>query len=115
MQNNMDKDMDVVALILDCCDRIEATYQRIGKSFEVFEADPDFHDSLLMNILQIGEAANRLSDELRERFSFLPWGEMIGTRNIIVHGYVKINDDIIWNIIEKDIPLLKTELEKIFG
>ena len=45
----------------------------------------------------------------------LPWADMIGTRNIIVHGYTKVDDCIIWNIIEKDVPLLKEKLEKETG
>ena len=40
---------------------------------------------------------------------------MIGTRNIIVHGYTKVYDQIIWNIIEKDVPLLKKTLEEETG
>ena len=114
MKRLIERDLDNLAAILDFCDRIEATYQRVGKSFELFQKDPDFRDSFLMNILQIGEAANRLSEECREDLSDLPWAEIIGTRNIIVHGYVRVRDEIIWDIIENDVPLLKNRLEKLF-
>ncbi len=110
-----DRDIDNLAAILDHCDRIESTYRRIGRSFDVFQKDADYRDAILMNIVQLGEAANRLSDECREAFADLPWSSIIGTRNIIVHGYVKIEDKIIWNIVESDVPVLKDRIEKVIS
>ena len=107
-----ERDIDNLSAILDYCDRIELAYQRMGASYEVYLSDEVFRDALLMNILQIGEAANRLSDECREALHKLPWGSMIATRNIIVHGYTKVDDLIIWNIIENDIPALKSMIDE---
>ena len=42
--------------------------------------------------------------------NIIPWHEMYGTRNIIAHGYIKVKNEIIWNIVERDIPLLKKEI-----
>ncbi len=65
-----------------------------------------------MNVVQIGEAAGRLSEECREKMSDLPWNSIIGIRNIIVHGYVKVDDSIVWSIVKKDIPALKRRIEQ---
>ncbi len=47
-----------------------------------------------MNVFQIGEASNRLSDECKENMSLIPWYEIYGTRNVIAHGYVKVKNEI---------------------
>ena len=112
MGKHEERDVDRLMSILDHCDRIESTYERIDKSYEIFSKDADFRDAILMNIVQIGEIAARLSDECRDRLSELPWFNIIGTRNIIVHGYIKVDDEIVWNIIENDIPALKTRIEQ---
>ena len=112
MSKYKEKDIDNLSAILDYCDRIHATYERIGESFDAFIEDADFRDAILMNIVQIGEAANRLSDECIEAFHDLPWSSIIGTRNIVVHGYVQVDDRVIWNTVTEDIPALKNRIEK---
>ena len=113
MSKYKEKDIDNLSAILDYCDRIHATYERIGESFDAFIEDADFRDAILMNIVQIGEAANRLSDECIEAFHDLPWSSITGTRNIIVHGYIKIDKQIIWNIVEDDVPVLRKRNKKL--
>ena len=105
------RDIDNMCAILDFCDRVETIYHQMGKSYDEFVANELYRDALLMNILQIGETANRLSDECKEALHDLPWGEIIGTRNVIVHGYAQVDDRIIWNIVEHDVPILQDQLE----
>ena len=112
MSRYEERDIDNLCAILDHCDRIKATYERIGRSFDTFIGDADFRDAILMNIVQIGEAANRLSDDCLESLHDLPWSSIIGTRNIVVHGYIQVDDKIIWNIVTEDIPALKNRIEK---
>ncbi|MBR2562864.1 MAG: DUF86 domain-containing protein [Eubacterium sp.] len=108
-----ERDIDNLHAILDHCDRIEATYERIGESYQTFLDDPDYRDAILMNIVQLGEAANRLSDECRDVLSDLPWSNIIGTRNIIVHGYAQVDNQIIWDIAIRNVPDLKETIEKV--
>lgn len=68
-----------------------------------------------MHYLQIiGEAASRISPELRERYPDVPWGQMIGTRHVLVHGYFDIDLDIVWTAVDEDLPELKRQVMNIF-
>ena len=110
MREYSERDIDNLSAILDYCDRISSINERFGNSFEHFNSDEDYKDALLMNIFQIGEVSNRLSEECKETMSDVPWHEIYGTRNVIAHGYVKVKNEIIWEIVENDIPLLKHEI-----
>ena len=66
MRELSDRDKDNLAAILDYCDRIISIVERFGSSFEQFNQDEDYRDAVLMNVLQIGEATNRLSDDCKE-------------------------------------------------
>ncbi len=59
----------------------------------------------------IGEAANRMPDDFRSEYSQLPWLQMIGLRNRLIHGYDQVDFDILWIIVRKDIPELITFIE----
>ena len=61
----------------------------------------------------IGEAAGRVSNEMQKKHAGLPWQAMKGTRNRVIHEYDSIQLDIIWDIVQKDLPYLVKELEKI--
>lgn len=61
----------------------------------------------------IGEAANRIPDEFQTMHSDLPWREIIGMRNRLVHGYDTVDLDILWQILQTDIPPLIDQLEQI--
>ena len=61
----------------------------------------------------IGEAAARVSAEGREKFTSIPWQEVVGMRNRLIHGYDQVDLDILWNTIEIDLPPLITALEEI--
>lgn len=115
MRKISERDKDNLAAILDCCDRISSIVERFGNSFEKYNTDADYRDAALMNVFQIGEASNRLSDECKEIMDGIPWHELYGTRNVIAHGYVKVKNEIIWNIIKNDIPLLKKEINEKAG
>ena len=60
----------------------------------------------------IGEAASTVSQELQDRYPKIPWDQIIGTRNRLVHGYIEINLDIIWAIITTDLPPLISNLKR---
>jgi len=112
MNQMTERDRDYLLNILDHCDRIESAIQRFGNNLDSFLEDADYRDVVNMNLFQIGEAVNQLSDEYREQTEDIPWHQMYGIRNIIAHAYVKVDDEIVWETATKDIPALKIRLEK---
>lgn len=80
-------------------------------------ADLDKDRLLLSGILRefeiLGEAANRVSDKTKHRFPELPWKELIGMRNRLIHVYFDVDHDIIWKTIRNYLPSLVDQLEQI--
>ena len=96
----------------DIVEAIEAIETYSVSSYEEFIADAKTQDAILYNLIIIGEAANQISDEFQERYDNIPWSSMIGTRNIIVHGYDQVKLQIVWKILQRDLERLKSEIEK---
>ena len=63
----------------------------------------------------VGEAANRLSIEDQSRYPSIPWKEIIGMRNRLIHGYDAVDLDVLWDTVRIDLPQLIEELERILG
>ena len=61
----------------------------------------------------IGEAANHISDETKEKFSEIQWRQITGLRHVLVHEYFGIDSRLIWQIIVNDIPLLKIKIKEV--
>jgi uncharacterized protein with HEPN domain len=69
------------------------------------------YDATLRNLELIGEAATHIPDAIRSSHPEIPWRMIIATRNRLIHGYLGIDDDTIWSIIEDDVPELLPALE----
>jgi uncharacterized protein with HEPN domain len=99
----------------DIIDAIEAIEVYSVSSYDEFLADTKTQDAILYNLIIIGEAANQISDEFQERHNTIPWSSMIGTRNIIVHGYDQVRLQIVWKILQRDLETLKSEIAKVLA
>ena len=71
------------------------------------------YDATLRNLELIGEAATQIPDAVRSRHSNIPWRQIIATRNRLIHGYLGIDNDTLWSIIQGDITALLHELHSI--
>lgn len=80
---------------------------------ESFEADEKAYDATLRKLELIGEAATHIPDTIRESSPEIPWRKVVATRNRLIHGYLGIDNDILWSIIRDDIPGLLNELKKL--
>ncbi len=70
----------------------------------------------LTHLLEIiGEAAARISEETQSRYPQIPWRQIIGLRNRLIHGYDVVDLDILWDIADQDLPSLIAELKAILG
>jgi uncharacterized protein with HEPN domain len=61
----------------------------------------------------IGEAANSISQDIRNSYPEIPWDLVVGTRNRLAHGYIEVDLDIIWAIVTRDLPPLIASLKRI--
>ena len=95
-------------------DYLEDIYEAIQKvqeytkeqSWEQFCADDKTQDAVIRNLEVLGEAAKRISPQFRKRFSQIPWTEMAGTRDRLIHHYFGINRETVWQIIQHELPAL---------
>ena len=99
--------------ICDAVDKI-LTFTK-EKTFEEFESNEMAQSAVIHQLLIIGEAANKVSDEFKITHSELDWRGMIGMRNKLIHDYFRIALDEIWKTIEDDIPDLKIALKNILN
>ena len=84
-----------------------------GRSRSDLDSDRLLNLALTRLIEIIGEAANRVPQEVQEKYPDLPWLQMIGVRNRLIHGYDSVDFDILWAIVVHDLPGLVAKLEKI--
>ena len=102
------RDVHRLEHILEYCENIEESVARFGDDFDSFHSDKAYHDLICFYLLQIGELAGQLSAEMRSLSAdTMDWRQIKGMRNIVAHHYGSIRLEIVWNTVQKDIPLLK--------
>lgn len=84
-----------------------------GYSQANFEEDRKTYDATLRNLELIGEAATHIPEHIRTQTETIPWRQIIATRNRIIHAYLGLDNDILWSIIQTDIPKLKANLQTL--
>lgn len=91
--------------------RIEKYTNRLNR--EAFLADEKTIDAVVRNLEIIGEATRQLPEDFKKRHSAIPWQNMAGLRNRIVHDYFGVDLEIIWQIISIEIPSLKKSISSL--
>jgi uncharacterized protein with HEPN domain len=86
-------------------------YTLEGKS--AFDQERLLQDGVVHQIVIIGEAVRAISPELRKQNSNLPWAEIVAMRNLLVHRYYEVNLEIVWLVVEQDLPDIKEKIEPI--
>ena len=79
----------------------------------LFRQDEKTIDAVVRNLEIIGEAARHLPESLLERNQEIPWRQIAGMRNRIVHDYAGVDIELVWQVIRYDLPKLKSQLEAI--
>ena len=111
MLNN--KDYGIILQILKRCKRIKEKVLTLSK--EEFDLNDDIREVICFNIFQIGELSNGLSSEFIIKYNKIPWKQIKGMRNRIVHGYDTIDLDIVWNTACESIPNLMNYCKEILS
>ena len=103
-----------IQFLLDMLQSAELIIQYTsGYSKDDFIANIQLQDSVIRRLLIIAEAARRISENTRQNLSNISWGEINGMRNRLVHEYDDINLNIVWDVIQYEIPSLIRELKLI--
>ncbi len=96
---------------------LEATGKALAFAKDRTRADLDTDEQLTLALTRlleiIGEAAASVTETVRSDNPQIPWRAIIGTRNRLIHGYFDVDEDILWNIISHDLPLLVPELRRL--
>jgi len=79
---------------------------------ESFFGDQKTQDAVLRNLQTMAESTQRLSDEFKARHPFTEWRKIAGFRNVLVHDYLGINLERVWEVVDRDLPILLTKVER---
>lgn len=104
---------DDAGRLQDILEAIQNIRKYAERGRNAFESEELIQIWITHHIQIIGKAASRLSLELMRRHPAVPWKDIIGMRNIIVHDYFGIDCDVVWQVVEKDILELKRRIEQI--
>ncbi|MEJ5259791.1 MAG: DUF86 domain-containing protein [Anaerohalosphaeraceae bacterium] len=100
----MKRDFLYLTHIAESIRRIE-DYTRCGK--EAFVNSTLVQDAVIRNFEIIGEAVKNISDDTLERQPHIPWRQIASFRDVLIHGYMGVDLNEVWNVIERDLPPLK--------
>ena len=84
-----------------------------GVTYEEFLSNSLLQDAVIRQLEVMGEAARNLSADLQNEYPAIPWRQMISLRNRMIHAYFNVNLQIIWEIIQGDIPNLKQDMMRV--
>jgi uncharacterized protein with HEPN domain len=98
--------------ILDAAARIDE-YTQGGRVR--FLADPRTQDAVIRNIEIVGEAAKGLSEQTKSRQAEIPWRQIAGMRDKLIHQYFGVNLELVWKTVEVEIPRLAEAVKKLLG
>jgi uncharacterized protein with HEPN domain len=96
--------------ILDAIQKIER-YAEVGH--DEFLAESLRHDAVIRQIEIIGEAAKRLSPRVTGRSPDVPWRQVAGMRDVLIHNYMGVDLERVWNVLQLDLPLLRRAVEQL--
>lgn len=96
--------------ILDCIDHI-LQFTNDGKN--LFLADRKTQDAVLRNLHTLSESIQRISTDTKLKYPEVPWREINAFRNVVVHDYLGIELERIWDIVERDLPPLQMQIKRI--
>ena len=97
--------------ILESIELIEEYIENIDK--DSFIKSKNIQDSVIRRLEIIGEAAKNLPFDFREKYNSIEWNKIAGMRDVLIHHYFGVDLKLIWNLIKKDIPKLKQEIQSI--
>ena len=99
--------------MIECAEKVLAYTEGMDK--EAFILEGRTYDATLRNIELIGEAATHVPGHVREEHPQIEWRRIVATRNRVAHGYLGIDDDVVWDIVQTDVPDMLARLRRLLG
>lgn len=106
----MSRDALYLRHILDAIQKIER-YAEVGH--DAFLAESLRHDAVIRQMEIIGEAAKRLSPQVTGRSPDVPWRQVAGMRDVLIHDYMGVDLERVWNVLQLDLPLMRSAIEQL--
>jgi len=104
----MKNDLDYLDHILEC---LEWIHRFSDEGREAFFRDRKTQSAVLRELQTLAESSQRLSNSLKNRHPEIPWSNISGFRNVLVHDYLGINLERVWEIMERDLPPLQAAIK----
>lgn len=108
----MNRDKAYLHHILDAIQKIES-YVIVGR--DVFMSTSHWQDAVIRELEIMGEATKHISESLRVQYPDVPWKRIAGLRDVLIHDYMGVDLDAVWEITQKSLPELKQQIEKILS
>jgi len=96
--------------ILKCIQRIEGY---VAEGQDAFMGNSMMQDAVIRNFEVMGEATKRPSDGLKQENADIPWRQMAGFRDVLIHDYLMVELDEVWAVVERDLPTIKPRLREL--
>lgn len=106
----MSRDQVYLRHIIEAIEKIER-YTAVGK--DVFLTESHWQDAVVRQLEVVGEATKRLSGALREAHPEIPWRRVAGLRDVLIHDYMGVDIDAVWQVTQRDVPDLKRQLTDV--
>jgi len=97
--------------ILDSISKIEDFIEDIDEN--EFKTNELIQSAVIRQLEIVGEATKQISNNTRKKYTNIPWKDIAGMRDKLIHGYFGVDIDAVWNTIQRDIPILKKHVEII--
>ena len=107
----MKDDIAYIEHILLCISKIQKYTKDLQQTD--FNRNEMLQDAVIRNIEIIGEATKKISSELKSQYREIPWKEMSGMRDKLIHDYLGVDNDVVWRTVQEDIPLIKSLIQSI--
>jgi uncharacterized protein with HEPN domain len=106
----MAPERDEALYLVDLRDAVERILRYTAAGRDAFLADPMIQDAVIRNLEVMGEAVRRVSADTRSAHPEIPWRQIAGTRDRVIHGYFTVDLEIVWEIVEAELPTLHQRL-----